>query len=156
MLLGAAAAGVARARRRRPAPPPLRRPSTAAPAPGNLDRVRNARNIAIIALIALVVATAPGGGAALNEALTILGIVFFAVLGLFGYRLYREHRMTLDGLPDLDRLVLYSAIGVAVLTFAAWGRLRAAGAGGILGGIALFVLCSLAGYWVYTRARRYG
>ena len=46
--------------------------------------------------MALGFSVLPGGNATLNVLLTLLGIVFFAAIALLGYRLYREHRFTLD------------------------------------------------------------
>jgi len=85
--------------------------------------VRAARNIAIIAVIAAAFAFLPGGGSTVNVILAILGMVFAVLIGLFAARLYREHRFTLDSLTDLQRIVLYSSIGLAALDFVAWQRL---------------------------------
>ena len=65
-----------------------------------------ALRFALVALIALLLVVVPGGGPALNVLLTLLTIAFFLAIALFGYRLYREHRFTLDALPERDRGVL--------------------------------------------------
>ena len=115
-----------------------------------------ALKFAIVALIALAVTVVPGGGPALNVFLTLLTVAFFAFIGLFGYRLFRENRFTLDSLADRHRLVLYGSVGLAVLTFTATRRLFDYGGLGVLGWVALLALCSCGGYWVLVRSRRIG
>ncbi len=109
----------------------------------------------IVALIALVLTVAPGGGPALDVALTMLTLAFFAAIGYMGFRLYREHRFTLDALEDRQRLILYGAIGLAFLTFTATPVLFAAGAPGFFAWVALLGACSYGVYWVFMRSRSY-
>ena len=85
--------------------------------------MRFARNFAVVALVALAFTALPGGEPTLNVILAILTIGFFAAIAFLGYRLYREHRFTLESLEPVQRLVLYASIGLATLTFAASGRL---------------------------------
>jgi hypothetical protein len=100
--------------------------------------VKAARNVAILAGIALVLTLAPGGGAVLQLALTALSIAFFVAIAVFGYRLYREHRsLTLEALE--------------FLTFAASNRLFAFGGAGMVVWLALLALASYAVFWVFTR-----
>jgi uncharacterized membrane protein YcfT len=110
----------------------------------------------LVSLIALVLTVAPGGGPTLNVFLTLLTIAFFVAIGLFGVRLYREHRLTLDALTDLQRLVLYGSIGLALLTFTATQVLFSRGMAGLVVWLALLALCSYGGYWVLVRSRRMG
>src|SRR3954470_8602210 len=86
-------------------------------------RARQAVNFTVLLLVALGFSVLPGGNATLNVLLTLLGIVFFTVIALLGYRLYREHRFTLDSLAERERLVLYGSIALAFLTFVASKRL---------------------------------
>jgi hypothetical protein len=117
--------------------------------------MRMARNIAIIALVALAITVIPGGGPTLDVILTIITLAFFTAIALLGYRLYREHHFTLDALEHRQRLVLYSSVGLAFLTFAATQRMFDAGGLGALGWIALLGLASYGVFWVFTQARRY-
>ncbi len=119
--------------------------------------MRTALKFALVALIALAVVAVPGGGGdkALNLLLVLLTIAFFTAIAFFGYRLYREHRFTLDSLTDRQRLVLYGAIGLAFLTFTATPELFATGGPGILAWIALLAACSYGVYWVFMRSRSY-
>src|SRR3954462_10670729 len=88
-----------------------------------------ARNFLIVALVALGFWALPGGAPTLNVILALLSIAFFAAIAFLGYRLYREHRFTIDSLQPVQRAVLYGSIGLAILTFAASSRLLNGGAG---------------------------
>jgi uncharacterized protein involved in cysteine biosynthesis len=110
----------------------------------------------VVALIALVLVILPGGGSALDVALTLLTIAFFTAIAMLGYRLYREHRFELDSLEPRQRLVLYASAGLALLTVTATNRLFDEGGIGVLAWLALLALCSYGVFWVYTQYRRYG
>ncbi len=114
-----------------------------------------ARNLAIVALVALVIVLIPGGGSGLDVVLTVLSIAFFVAIALLGARLYREHRMSLDALTQQQRGVLYGSVGLAFLTFAATQRLFDVGGGGVLIWLVLLGACSFGVFWVYTQARQY-
>jgi hypothetical protein len=116
--------------------------------------MRAARNIAIVALVALGFWALPGGAPTLNVILALLSIAFFAAIAFLGYRLYREHRFTIDSLAPIQRAVLYGSIGLAVLTFAASSRLLNGGAG-ILVWLALLGIASYGVFWVFQRYRSY-
>lgn len=109
----------------------------------------------LVALIALVLTVLPGGGPALDVALTLLTLAFFIGIAYLGFRLYREHRFTLDALTERQRLVLYGAVGLAFLTFTATPVLFATGAAGALAWVALLGACSYGVYWVFTSSRSY-
>jgi O-antigen/teichoic acid export membrane protein len=115
--------------------------------------MKAARNFAIVALIALGFAALPGGRTSLNVILAILTALFFTAIALLGYRLYREHRFTLDALETTQRAVLYGSIGLAVLTFAASGRLLHGA--GVLVWLGLLALATYGVFWVFQRSRRY-
>jgi hypothetical protein len=117
--------------------------------------VRAARNIAIIAVIALAFAFLPGGGPTVNVILAVLGIAFACAIAFLGLRLYREHRFTLDSLSDFQRVVLYGSIGLAALDFVAWQRLRDTGPG-VLAFIALLAVASYGAFWVWVQSQKYG
>jgi hypothetical protein len=113
------------------------------------------RNWAIVALIALAITVLPGGGPVLNVVLALLSIAFFAGIGLFGYRLYRENQFTLDSMSDRQRFVLYASIGVALVNFTATSRLFDAGGLGVLVWLLLLGICSYGVMWVYMSYRSY-
>ena len=119
-------------------------------------RARQAVNVAVLLLIALGFSVLPGGNATLNVLLTLLGIVFFAAIAMLGYRLYREHRFTLESLAERERLVLYASVALAFLTFVASKRLFNSSSGlGVLLFLALLGLASYGVFWVFQRSRRY-
>jgi drug/metabolite transporter (DMT)-like permease len=120
------------------------------------SRTRQAINFLVLALVALGFAVLPGGGATLGVLLTLLGIVFFTAIAILGYRLYREHRFTLDSLGERERLVLYASVGLAFMTFVASRRLFDLSGGlGVLIFLALLGLASYGVFWVFQRSRRY-
>jgi hypothetical protein len=112
-----------------------------------------ARNFAIVALIALGFTVLPGGRNTLDVILAILSIAFFAAIAFLGYRLYREHRFTLESLEERQRAVLYGSIGLALLTFVASARLFDGPL--ILVWLGLLGVASFGVYWVFTSSRRY-
>jgi hypothetical protein len=117
--------------------------------------MKTALKFGIVLLLALAITVLPGGGAALGAFFTVLLIGFFAAIALFGYRMYRENRLTLDSMEPRTRLVLYGSIALAFLTFTASQRLFGVGAVGVLAWLALLGLCSFGVFWVYLRSRRY-
>jgi uncharacterized protein involved in cysteine biosynthesis len=110
----------------------------------------------VIMLVALALVVLPGGGDALDVALTLLTIVFLAAIAYLGYRLHRQYRLEIDTLDPNLRLVLYGSVGLAILTFVATDRLFDEGGPAILLWFALLALCSYGLYWTWTRYRSYG
>lgn len=117
--------------------------------------VRTAVNFGILILVALAITVLPGGGSALQGLLTLLLVGFFVAIAFLGYRLYREHRFTLDALGDRLRLVLYGSVGLALLTFTATGLMFGLGLGGILAWLVLLGLCSYGVFWVFMQSRSF-
>ncbi len=110
---------------------------------------------AIVALVALALTLLPGGRETVNALLTVLSVAFFVLIGLLGARLFRQNRTTIESLEARQRLVLYSSIGLALLTFAATNRLFDQGGLGVLAWLALLGLATYGIYWVWTQYRRY-
>jgi hypothetical protein len=108
-----------------------------------MDRLRTARNVAIVVLIAAAVQFLPGGGRVVEAFAGALWVVFAAGLAFFAYRLYRERRVDLDGLGNRHRAFLYGAIAVGYATVAAQPRMWHTGLGE-------FVWFALVGLSVYT------
>lgn len=117
--------------------------------------MRAARNFAIVALIALAFVAVPGGDPTLNVLLAMLSIAFFAGIALFAYRLYHEHKFTIESLSDKQRLVAYGSIGLAFVNFTATSRLFDQGGLGVVAWLALLGLCSYGVMWVYMSYRSY-
>lgn len=110
---------------------------------------------ALVALVALVLTALPSGDNALDFLLAALSIAFFTAIALLGYRLFRQFRFELEGLPDANRAVLYGSIGLAFLTFCATSRLFDVGGGGVVIWLGLLAACSYGVYWVWARYRAY-
>jgi hypothetical protein len=116
--------------------------------------VRVARNVAIIAVLALGVAFVPGGGAAADTVLATLFMGFLAALGFLVYRLYMENQLTLATLTDGRRAVLYGAVGAIALMLAGTDELFDTG-GGTLLWIAVLALSVVAIITVWREATTY-
>jgi uncharacterized protein involved in cysteine biosynthesis len=109
----------------------------------------------VVALIALALVLLPGGGAALDLALTALSLIFFTAIAFLGYRLYRQFNFELSTLDRRLTLVLYGSLGLALLTFTATSRLLNQGGAGLMVWIALLALASYGFYSVWVRYRSY-
>ena|SRR5579884_2725814 len=90
------------------------------------------RNIAIILVLAALVVVVPGGGTGSNVAIQAVSLAFLATLVWFGSIMYRQHRLSLYGLGDRRRAILYGALAVATLTLTATPRLWQTGVGSVV------------------------
>lgn len=116
--------------------------------------MRAARNISIIALLALGVAFLPGGGAFANAVLLAISMAFLTVITFAVYQAYRANRLTMLALPDSRRLVLFSAVGLIVLMIAGSNQMFSTG----LGTLAWILLMGSAGvaiWLVWSEAKSY-
>jgi hypothetical protein len=113
-----------------------------------------ARNVVIVAALAAVVALVPGGGTGASVAIQAVSLTFLATLGWIAMLMYREHRMSLYGLGDRRRAVVYAALGVITVTLTASNRLWQS-VGGKLAWFALLVAAVYAAAAVVFAARRY-
>jgi hypothetical protein len=116
--------------------------------------MKQARNVAIIVLIALAVVALPGGSDVAGLAGAVLSVLIAALLAYFAGRFYRDHQVDINGLGDLDRGILYASLGAIVIVLAASGRLTAT-AGGTLVEIAALALCAGGLLRVYRNWQRY-
>jgi hypothetical protein len=107
-----------------------------------MDRMKTARNIAILMLIAAGVDFLPGGGRAANTFSAGLSVAFLGGLAYLLVRLYREHRVSLHGLGDQRRALLYGALAVGVLAVTARPRMWQSSVGEFV----WFVLMGLVAY----------
>jgi len=97
-----------------------------------MDRLRTTRNVAIVALIAAAVFLLPSGGQAAHTFEALLYIGFGVAIGYLGLRFYREYRVTLHGLGDRYRGLLYGAIAGGVLVWMSRVRMWQTGVGELL------------------------
>jgi hypothetical protein len=121
-----------------------------------MERMKAARNVAIVVAIAAVAYLAFGtrGGHAAETFESALWVGFGVGIGYVGIRLYREHRISLHSLGDRHRGALYGAVALAVFAWAARRRMWETGLGELL----WFVLVGIVVYAlleVYRYSRTY-
>ena len=112
------------------------------------------RTVLIVLALAAVVAFVQGGQTAANVAIQAVTLAFLGTLVWFASLTYRERRVSLYGLGDGRRALLYVALGVATLTLTATSRLWHSGAGSV----AWLILLAGSAYAVFAvlwSARRY-
>jgi hypothetical protein len=90
-----------------------------------------ARNVLIVLAIAALVALIQGGVTAANVAIQAITLLFLGTIVWFLALTYRERRVSLYGLGDRRRALLYVALGVGTLTLTATPRLLSSGAGSV-------------------------
>jgi hypothetical protein len=115
---------------------------------------RTARNLVVIALVALVIVAVPGGGDAASLVVAVISLAFLATIAWFAQRLYVENRLTLWSLTTAHRALLYGAVAVAFMVFVATHRLWQTGLG-TLAWFALLAGAAAAAYYVWNESRRY-
>jgi len=119
-----------------------------------VERLRAARNVAIVLLIAGAVYALPGGGRAANIFKSVLLIGFGVGFGYLGLRLYRENRIALHSLGDRHRALVYGALALGMVLVVGQKRMWQSG----IGELAWFVLAGLVVYAViavYRYSRSY-
>lgn len=89
------------------------------------------RNIAIIALLALLVTVAPAGGSVVSGILAALALIFLAAIGLLLARTWRDTTLMRDAMTDGQRWAFYGALGALALMVAGFDELLSTGAGTI-------------------------
>lgn len=113
--------------------------------------VEMARNVGIVVVLGVAVWLVPGGGEGADFVLQLLHAIFIVLIALGCGLLYRNFRGEIFALGDLWRFALYAAVGVAVVTVAASGRLFDTGAGAV----AWFALIGAASYTLYLVWQRH-
>jgi hypothetical protein len=119
-----------------------------------MERWKTLRNVAIVLVIAAAVYVLPGGGRAAITFESALWAAFGIGIGYLGLRLYREHRVTLYGLGDRYRGLLYAAIALGAIVILTRERLWQTGLGELVW-FALIALMVYALLVVYRRWRSY-
>jgi hypothetical protein len=94
--------------------------------------VKQARNVAIILVLAALVAFAPHGGNAVQAVFAALTMCFLAGITWMLYTLSRENQLTLATLDDKRRAIFYAAFGVIALLIAGADELFSSGGGTVL------------------------
>ena len=101
--------------------------------------MRALRNIAIIALLALVVAVVPGGDNAARAIVAAMGILFLALLAVAGWQIYRQYRFTYMSLDERKRALLVGSLGAIALMIAGADEMTVTG-GGLLAWVAILAV----------------
>ena len=116
-----------------------------------MDRTKTVRNVAIVAAIAATVYVLPGGGRAASTFEAVLWVAFGIGIAYLLLRMYREYRITLHGLGDPHRGMLYGALAVGVLAFIARQRMWESGVGEliwfVLIGLVIYALIATYRHW---------
>ena len=84
----------------------------------------NARNIVIVLLIAAAIWGLPGGGDVAEVAVAALSAAFLCLIVFAAMRIYRDQRVAIYALGDVDRAILYASIGAIVVATAALAAKR--------------------------------
>lgn len=90
-----------------------------------------ARNLAIVALLALAVTVLPGAGNVADGLLTALMLGFLAAIGMLVARVWRQTGMTRDVMSERNRVIFYGSLGALALMIVGLDELLATGAGTI-------------------------
>lgn len=109
----------------------------------------NLRNVAIIALLALILTVAPGGDNFVRALFTTLILAFAAAIGLFAVRAWNRSSLTREVMTERQRLLFYGSIGTIALMIAGTDELLDSGGGTV----AWFVLIGLSAYLLFTTWR---
>jgi hypothetical protein len=116
--------------------------------------VRNARNVAIVMVLALAVAFLPGGGNVVDAVFAALTMGFLAGITWMLYVLSRQNQLTLATLTTRRRAIFYSAFGMIALLIAGTDKLFASGGGTLLW--ILLLAASVVAIWrVWVEANSY-
>ena len=85
--------------------------------------MKTVRNVAIMVIIAAAVYFVPGGGRAAGTFEAVAVVRVRRGMAYLGLRMYREHRVSLHGLGDRHRALLYGGALLAVFVFVARTRM---------------------------------
>lgn len=116
--------------------------------------MRTARNIAIIVVIAAAVEFVPGGGKVASAFESALWAAFGVGFGYLGVRFYRERRISIYGLGDRHRALLYTGLAAAIFAWASRTRMWETGFGE-LGWFLIVGFVVYAAMEVYRHSRTY-
>jgi hypothetical protein len=97
------------------------------------------RNHGILVVLAIAIVALPNGGQVSDVASALLSLLFAALIAYIVGRLYRDRRVEIYGLGDLERGILYASIAGIVVCFAASQEF--ATTGGALIEVALLGIC---------------
>ena len=111
---------------------------------------RALRNAAIVALLALLVTVAPGGGNAVEAILVALTLVFLAAMTMLAVQTWDRTSFTRDVMTDRQRIIFFGSLGAIALMIAGLDEMFNSGAGTVV----WFLIVGTAGYLAYTTWRQ--
>ncbi len=111
--------------------------------------MRVLRNVAIVALIALLLTVLPAGGNLATGILAALSLAFAGSIAMLAVRFWRERSMARDALSDRERGLIYTGLGAIALMVVGTDELLATGPGTI----AWLLVIAVSGWLVYTTWR---
>lgn len=111
--------------------------------------MRALRNVAIIALLALLLSVLPAGGNLATGVLAALSLILLGAIAMLVVRFWRENSLTRDAMTDRQRALIYGALGVAALTVAGTDELLASGPGTV----AWLVILAVSAWLVFNTWR---
>ncbi len=111
--------------------------------------MRVARNIAIIAVIALLLTVLPAGGNVANGVLAALSLLFIGAISLLAVRFWRENGLARDAMTDRQRGTIYGCLGAIALMIAGTDELLDTGAGTV----AWLVILGVSGWLIFNTWR---
>lgn len=116
--------------------------------------MRNARNVAIVMVLALAVAFAPAGGNVVDAIFTALTMGFLAGIAWMLYTLSRQNQLTLATLSDRRRAIFYGGFGMIALLVAGTDKMFSSGTGTLLW--ILLLVAAVGAIWrVWVEANTY-
>jgi hypothetical protein len=112
--------------------------------------LNTARNIAIIALLALIITVAPGSDNFVNAVLAALTLTFLAAMGMLAAQTWKQTSLTRDVMTDRQRMVFYGALGAIALMVAGADEMFSTGGGTV----AWLLIVGTSGYLLFTTWRQ--
>lgn len=91
--------------------------------------MRTARNVAIIALLALALTVLPAGGNIAEAVLSMLSILFAVAIGAMLIRFWKDTGLQRDTFTDRQRWLIYGSIGAIALMIVGTDELLSTGPG---------------------------
>src|SRR4051812_3458282 len=93
--------------------------------------LRIARNVAIIALLALIFDLVPGGGNAATAILTAMTIIFLGLIAYAVFLAYRQNQLSWLALSERQRDAVVISLGVLAFAIAGFDEMLSTGLGTI-------------------------
>jgi hypothetical protein len=111
--------------------------------------VRTVRNVAIIALLALMLTVLPAGGNVAEGILVFLSLLFAVAIAGMLVRLWKDTALHRDAMTDRQRWLVYGSSGAIALMIAGADEMLASGPGTV----AWIVILVAAGWLIFNTWR---